>query len=113
MFSFYYILFMGTKLSERRDEWCVKTAAVMWISIEYTVTSKYLTTIYYRLPILHHNRRGYQAPKESDPRKNFCPLSTFQMVDQGSSRQGPLSVQDKGPLPVKSMSLALVTVSSL
>jgi hypothetical protein len=31
---------------------------------------KYSTAIYfllYRLPILHHNRRGYQAPKESDP----------------------------------------------
>jgi hypothetical protein len=38
---------------------------------------KYSTAIYfllYRLPILHHNRRGYQAPKESDPQKNFCPL---------------------------------------
>jgi hypothetical protein len=53
-----------------------KPAAVMWISIQYksrqSVRPQSISCCTGFAVILHHNRRGYQAPKESDPKKNFC-----------------------------------------
>jgi hypothetical protein len=106
VFRFLLHFIYGTKLSERRDEsmrqnrsgylnkytiytsrqsirpqcisccagflYCIITGAVT--KLPKKVIPKIISAC--RLPILHHNRRGYQAPKESDPKKNFCRPST-------------------------------------